>query len=130
MVARHKPTSLSASSRQPLIAMPVGEHEVRYFTSDAEADEALGQEDVHQALAVVGAWSHLGDDFLQTLQRIRYESEPTLPLGKQIVNQQNEIGHDGRRNAFTPMKGGDTAVPPLLRRGIARYRLASQVGYP
>ncbi len=77
-------TTLIARNHQPLIAVPVennGEEEVRYFTDDAEADAALGQEATREAIKLAGVWSDLdGDDMLASLARMRHESKPTPPI--------------------------------------------------
>jgi len=73
--------SLSARINAPLIVVPVGDAEVRYFTSVADADAYVGQDAIQEALDLAGAWSDLdGDAMLEALDRIRHESNPTPPI--------------------------------------------------
>lgn len=69
---------------QPLIGVPLEEDRqevVRYFTDEAEADRALGQDSVQRALSVIGAWQAIDTpDALDILDRIRHESQPTPPV--------------------------------------------------
>ena len=69
---------------QPLIGVPLeegGQEVVRYFTDEVEADRALGQETVQQALGVIGAWQAIDTpDALDILDRIRHDSKPTPPI--------------------------------------------------
>ncbi len=77
---RHE-KGLRASSRQPLIVVPIGDDDVRYFTSDEEADASMSQDAIQRTLDLAGAWSHLdGEDMLDALDRMRHESQPTPPL--------------------------------------------------
>jgi len=72
---------LRASSRQPLIVVPIGDDDVRYFTSDEDADAVMSQDAIQQALDLAGAWGHLdGEDMLNALDRMRHESQPTPPI--------------------------------------------------
>lgn len=80
---------LTTRRSQPLIGVPVGEgtdEEVRYFTSEEEADEALGkdQASIQRALSLAGAWKHIDDeggpDMLDELDRMRHETKPTPPF--------------------------------------------------
>ena len=77
------PDSLTAGANEPLIAVPMGNGEVRYFKSDEEVDKAFGQSAVQRGLDLAGAWSELGiseDEMQEALDRIRHESEPTPPI--------------------------------------------------
>ncbi|MBI4494260.1 MAG: hypothetical protein HY690_15850 [Chloroflexi bacterium] len=69
---------------QPLIGVILTEdgHEViRYFTDEAEADAALPQSAIQEALSVIGAWSDLNwDEAVEALDRIRHETPPTPPI--------------------------------------------------
>jgi hypothetical protein len=84
MVARRRRSGLLAGQDEPLIAIPVerdGREVVRYFTDDAAADEAAGDNGVQDALALAGVWSDLDwDEVADELDRIRHESKPTPPL--------------------------------------------------
>jgi len=67
---RHE-KGLRASSKQPLIVVPVGDNDVRYFTSDDDADASMAQDAIQRALDLAGAWSHLdGEDMLDALDRM------------------------------------------------------------
>ena len=76
--------SLLVQDNQPLIGIPFEEngHEVvRYFAGEEEADQAVADQEVQDALSLAGAWSHLDwDDMVDTLDRIRHESTPTPPI--------------------------------------------------
>jgi hypothetical protein len=76
--------SLTARPDQPLIGVPLeedGQPVVRYFTDEDEADRALGDDSVQQALALIGAWKDIDSpDALDILDRIRHESKPTPPI--------------------------------------------------
>ena len=76
--------SLLVQDNQPLIGIPFEEqgHEVvRYFAGEEEADQAVADQDVQDAMSLAGAWSHLDwDDMVETLDRIRHESKPTPPI--------------------------------------------------
>jgi hypothetical protein len=62
----------------PRIAIPFEEDSremVRYFAS------AITDQDVQDALSLVGAWSDLDwDEMIEALDRIRHESEPPPPV--------------------------------------------------
>ena len=66
----------------PLIGIIVeekGKEVVRYFTEEAQADQA--SPGVEEALGLAGAWSDLDfDETLDALDRIRHESTPTPPI--------------------------------------------------
>lgn len=75
--------SLIASAKQPLIVVPVGDNEVRYFTSDEEVDRFFGANIVERGLALAGAWGDLGmteEEMEAALEQIRNESIPTPPV--------------------------------------------------
>jgi hypothetical protein len=76
--------SFSARCDQPLIGVivPEGDGEiVRYFTDEAEADEALSQSGIVQALSLPGAWKDIDSiEALDELDRLRHESRPTPPI--------------------------------------------------
>jgi hypothetical protein len=72
-----------------LIGVPAddgADEEVRYFTSEDEADEVLGkdQASIERALSLAGAWKHIdeegGPDMLDELDRMRHETKPTPPF--------------------------------------------------
>ena len=74
--------SLQNHTHSPLIGLIFEEngHEVvRYFTEEAQADQA--SPGVEEALGLAGAWSDLDfDETLNALDRIRHESTPTPPI--------------------------------------------------
>jgi hypothetical protein len=76
--------SLLVQGNQPLIGIPFEEkgHEVvRYFAREEEADQAVADQEVQDALRLAGAWSHLDwEAMVEALDRIRHESTPTPPL--------------------------------------------------
>ena len=76
--------SLLVRDNQPLIGIPFEEngHEVvRYFAREEEADQAVADQAVQNALSLAGAWSHLDwDDMVEALDRISHESKPTPPI--------------------------------------------------
>lgn len=69
---------------EPLIGIILGEvgrETVHYFAGDAEADAAINERSVQDALALAGRWSDLSWDIVEAeLDRIRHESQPTPPL--------------------------------------------------
>jgi hypothetical protein len=75
---------LLVQGNQPLIGIPFeeqGQEVVRYFAGEEEADQAVADQDVQDALSLAGAWSHLDwDDMVDALDRIRHESTPTPPI--------------------------------------------------
>ena len=82
---RHQPVpSLLVQDNQPLIGIPFEEngHEVvRYFTDEQAADAAVAYSTTQAALSVIGAWSDLDwEEMVETLDRIRHESQPTPPI--------------------------------------------------
>ncbi len=76
--------SLLVQGNHPLIGIPFEEkgHEVvRYFAREEEADQAVADQEVQDALRLAGAWSHLDwEAMVEALDRIRHESTPTPPL--------------------------------------------------
>jgi hypothetical protein len=76
--------SMTAGIDQPLIAVferQNGHEVVRYFADEAEADAALSDDTVRDALSLAGAWSDLDwDEMSAALDRIRHESKPTPPI--------------------------------------------------
>ena len=77
-------TTVQADPGQPLIGVITeeqGREVVRYFTTEADADQALVEDTTPAVLALAGAWSDLGwEELEQALDRIRHESQPTPPL--------------------------------------------------
>jgi hypothetical protein len=77
-------TSVHADPGQPLIGVMTeeqGNEVVRYFTKEADADQALVEDTTQAALALAGMWSDLAwDELEQALDRIRHESPPTPPF--------------------------------------------------
>ncbi len=73
--------SLLASSDQPLIGVLDADlHQVRYFTTEEEADAALAAA-VADALSLAGVWRDLDWEAVEEdLDRLRHESQPTPPL--------------------------------------------------
>jgi hypothetical protein len=75
---------LLVQDNQPLIGIPFeeqGQEVVRYFAGEEEADRAVADQEVQDALSLAGAWSHLDwDDMVDALDRIRHESKPTPPI--------------------------------------------------
>jgi hypothetical protein len=69
---------------QPLIGIPFSEngHEViRYFTDEAAADAAVGQQGVQQAVSLAGSWGDLDwNEMEAALDRIRNVCPPTPPI--------------------------------------------------
>jgi len=76
--------SLLVQDNHPLIGIPFEEqgHEVvRYFAKEEEADQAVAEQEVQDALSLAGAWRHLDwNDMVEALDRIRHESKPTPPI--------------------------------------------------
>lgn len=71
-------------SNQPLIGIPFeenGQEVVRYFTKEEDADRAVSDQEIQEAINLAGAWSHLDwDEMIEALDRIRHESKPTPPI--------------------------------------------------
>ena len=79
---------MSVGYDQPLIAVPGrenGRDVVRYFASEADADAALSDGAVQDALSLAGAWSDLDwDETIDALDRLRHESVPTPPIDGEL----------------------------------------------
>ena len=79
-----RPTGFTAHHHQPLIGLPEqqnGQEVTRYFTDEADADRAVEQAAVQQALGLLGAWRHLDTaDVFDELDCLRHESRPTPPI--------------------------------------------------
>ena len=73
---------LLATSSQPLIGVLDADlHQVRYFTTEEEADAALAADAVTDALSLAGAWRDLEwEAVVSDLDRLRHESKPTPPV--------------------------------------------------
>lgn len=69
---------------EPLIGIPDeidGADVTRYVASDEDADAAMSEDSLRDALSLAGAWSHLDwEETLGELERIRRESTPTPPI--------------------------------------------------
>jgi hypothetical protein len=76
--------AVAAACHEPLFAVFLeenGREVVRYFTSEAAADAAVGPQSVAEVLAVAGAWRELDWDAMEEgLERIRRESRPSPPI--------------------------------------------------
>jgi hypothetical protein len=70
--------SFTLTQNQPLIGIPFeenGQEVVRYFSEEAQADQAVSKDATQQALDLAGAWSDLDwDEMERALDRIRHES--------------------------------------------------------
>ena len=75
-------TSLFISSDQPLIGVLDADlHQVRYFTTEEDADAALAAEAVTDALSLAGVWRDLEwEAVVSDLDRLRHESKSTPPV--------------------------------------------------
>ena len=75
---------LVARRGEPVIVVPVevdGEEVEWVFTSEAEADAALEDRAIREALDLAGAWSDLDlDEMLDELARLRHASPPSPSL--------------------------------------------------
>src|SRR4051812_22726386 len=86
----HIPEGLTTRRSRPLIGVPVGEgasEDVRYFTSEEEADRFLSKDQagIQAALSAIGGWSDLDfDEMLDSLDRIRHQSKPTPPIEQDL----------------------------------------------
>jgi len=84
------PEGLTTRRSRPLIGVPIGEgatEDVRYFTSEEEADRFLSkdEEGIKKALSAIGGWSDLDfDEMLDELDRIRHQSKPTPPIEQDL----------------------------------------------
>ncbi len=80
----HTGTGFTLSGSQPLIGIPFdenGREVVRYFSEEAQADQAVSDDATKTALDLAGAWSDLDwKETLRSLDRIRHESKPTPPI--------------------------------------------------
>lgn len=73
--------SLAAGIDEPLIVVPVGDNEVRYFTSDEDAEAFVSDSSATAPIRLAGVWSDLDwEDAEAALDRIRHESSPTPPI--------------------------------------------------
>ena len=53
----------------------------RYFSEEAQADQAVSEDSTQVALRLAEAWSDLNwEEMEQALDRIRHESKPTPPI--------------------------------------------------
>jgi hypothetical protein len=58
-----------------------GTEVIHYFDGEAQADEALSEDDTRLAFEAIGAFNDLDlDDMLDALDRIRHDSAPTPPI--------------------------------------------------
>lgn len=85
----HLHHDLTPRRGRTLIGVPAddgADEDVRYFTSEEEADEILGKDraSIERALSLAGAWKHIdeegGPDMLDELDRMRHETKPTPPF--------------------------------------------------
>lgn len=75
--------TLIAGPDQPLFAIPMDDGTVRYFRSEEEADAAITDEMIAEAIRQAGAWSDLADEDVEgALDRMRHESPPTPPIAE------------------------------------------------
>jgi len=69
-------SSLTAQRKQLVFAIPVdedGREEMRYFTEEDDQGTSSHEEDIQEALSVIGAWSDLDwDQTIEELDRIRH----------------------------------------------------------
>lgn len=79
------PSSLVVGTDQPLIGIFLeedGREVVRYFADELDANVAVSDEATAEAKALAGVWKQMDwDGLVDSLDRIRHESEPTPPLG-------------------------------------------------
>lgn len=79
-----QPTSFTVEDDHPLIGVFVhenGKDATRYFSDEKAADAAAAASSLDAALSVIGAWSDLDwDEMESALDRIRHESKPTPPI--------------------------------------------------
>ena len=86
MKGKREPSSVGLTVRedQGLVGILVtenGHQATRFFTDEAEADEALADTGTQAALQAIGAWADLDwDEAVEELDRIRHESTPSPPL--------------------------------------------------
>ncbi len=75
--------NLLIHTSEPLIVVPVGDDQARYFTSEEGLRAAIGQDAIQRGLELAGAWGNLGmseDEMFEALDKIRHESVPTPPI--------------------------------------------------
>ena len=81
---RHPRPDLIVGGKTMLFGVPVDEngHEaVRFFVEETDAPVDVDDEEIQQALSVIGAWRDLDwEQALDELDRIRHESRPTPPI--------------------------------------------------
>lgn len=76
-------SSLIAGPGQPLFALPMDDGTVRYFMSEEEADAAITDEMIAEAIRQAGAWNDLADEDVEgALDRMRHESPPSPPISE------------------------------------------------
>jgi hypothetical protein len=76
-----QPLPLIAEPDQPLFAIPLDDGTVRYFMSEEEADAAITDAMIEQAIGLAGAWRDLADEDVEgALERMRHESPPSPPF--------------------------------------------------
>ncbi len=91
-VQKRSDNSLTTRPHEPLIAVPMEDGGVRYFTSRDDADAAGEQDAVQKAIDLAGAWSGLdADEMFAALDRIRHESTPTPPITSIGGSQGNDV---------------------------------------
>lgn len=75
---------ITTSQSQPLIGIPFeenGKEVVRYYSEEAQADQAVSTDITEEPLSLADAWSDLSwDEMEKALDRIRHESKPTSPI--------------------------------------------------
>ncbi|MGH2533275.1 MAG: hypothetical protein ACRDJW_13330 [Thermomicrobiales bacterium] len=78
------PVGLTVREDQGLVGIVVSENDhqaTRFFTDEAEVDDALADTGTQAALQAIGAWADLDwDEAVEELDRIRHESKPSPPL--------------------------------------------------
>lgn len=76
-------SSLIAGPDQPLFAIPMDDGTIRYFVSEEEADAAITDEMIAEAIRQAGAWSDLADEDVEgALDRMRHETPPSPPISE------------------------------------------------
>lgn len=79
-----QPSGFTVQDNQPLIGISMqsnGGEVVQFFTDEDEADAAIPQDAIQDALNLAGAWSDLDwEEMEEALDKIRHESKPTPPL--------------------------------------------------
>ena len=78
------PVGLTVREDQGLVGVVVAENghqATRFFTDEAEADDAEADAGTRAALQAIGAWADLDwDEAVEELDRIRHQSKPSPPL--------------------------------------------------